>query len=83
MLVAVLLSSLATGTVALILGAKQRQESERRDRIAQQESDQRWCALLGDLDDAYQGPPRPTTALGRKVAEEIHRLRVGFGCPER
>lgn len=49
----------------------------------QAESDRRWCALLVDLDAAYRGPPQPTTELGRKVAAEVHRLRVGFGCPER
>ena len=72
MLLAVLLSSLATATVALALGAQQRAREDRR-----------WCSLLGDLDAAYAGPPKPTTELGRKVADEIHRLRVGFGCPER
>ena len=72
MLVAVLLSSLATAVAALAVTQHQRAESDRR-----------WCALLGELDAAYQGPPRPTTGLGRKVAEEIHRLRVGFGCPAR
>lgn len=59
------------------------QQAERRSEAARQESDRRWCALLTDLDDAYQGPPKPTTALGLKVAEEIHRLRIGFGCPAR
>lgn len=57
-------------------------QAERRAEVAAQESDRRWCALLTDLDDAYQGPPRPTTELGRKVAQEIHRLRVGFSCPQ-
>lgn len=58
-------------------------QAEQRATVAREDSDRRWCALLTDLDDAYQGPPKPTTELGRKVAEEIHRLRVGFGCPER
>lgn len=72
MLLAVLLSAITTGGLALVLGAQQRAESDRR-----------WCALLGDLDAAYAGPPKPSTVTGRKVAEEIHRLRVGFGCPAR
>lgn len=72
MLVAVLLSSLVTAVAALAV-----------TRHQQAENDRRWCALLTDLDAAYQTPPGPTTELGRKVAAEIHHLRVGFGCPER
>lgn len=72
LLVAVLLSSLVAAVGALAVSAHQRAEADRR-----------WCALLATLDDAYQGPPRPTSELGQKVAEEIHRLRVGFGCPAR
>jgi len=71
-LVAILLSSLVTAVAALTV-----------TRHQQAENDRRWCALLSDLDEAYQGPPRPTTELGQKVAAEIHRLRMGFGCPER
>ena len=55
--------------------AGQRSTAERVD------SDRRWCALLVDLDAAYQTAPGPTTELGRKVAAEIHNLRVSFGCP--
>lgn len=58
-------------------------QAEKRAELARQDSDRRWCALLGDLDSAYQSPPTPTTPTGQKVAEEIHRLRVGFGCPQR
>lgn len=47
----------------------------------QRQDDRRWCALLTDLDAAYSTPPGPTTDVGRKVAAEIHQLRVGFGCP--
>jgi hypothetical protein len=72
MLVAVLLSSLVTAAAALGFTAHQRAESDRR-----------WCALLGELDAAYSAPPGPSTELGRRVAEEIHRLRVGFGCSAR
>ena len=58
-------------------------QAERRAEVVRVESDRRWCALLSDLDEAYEGPPKPTTELGEKVAAEIHRLRVSFGCPER
>lgn len=58
-------------------------ESQKRAAAARVESDRRWCSLLTALDETYQGPPSPTTELGRKVAAEIHELRVAFGCPER
>jgi hypothetical protein len=70
LLVAVLLSSLGTAVAALAWAQSQRAESDRR-----------WCALLVELDQAYSAPPGPSTELGRKVAAEIHRLRVEFGCP--
>jgi hypothetical protein len=70
LLVVALLSGALTGTVALALG-------EHR----QAEDDRRWCVLLTDLDTAYKTPPGPSTDLSRAVAAEIHRLRVGFGCP--
>lgn len=72
MLVAVLLSSLVTAVAALALTRHERAESDRR-----------WCSLLSELDAAYQTPPGPTTEVGRKVAEEIHQLRVGLGCSAR
>jgi hypothetical protein len=56
--------------------ARHRTEAERA------ESDRRWCALLTELDNAYATSPGPTTEVGKKVAAEIHQLRVGFGCPE-
>lgn len=56
-------------------------QSERRAELVRIESDRRWCLLFGELDAAYQGPPQPTTELGRRVAAEIHRLLVEFGCP--
>lgn len=73
--VAILSSILSVG---LVLAVQHR--SAERDRAAQVESDRRWCALLTELDIAYQGPPAPKTEFGRKVAKEIHRLRTEFGC---
>jgi hypothetical protein len=58
-------------------------EAQKRSALARQDSDRRWCALLTDLDGAYGSTPKPTTETGRKVAAEIHKLRVAFGCPER
>lgn len=56
-------------------------QADKRSTAERVESDRRWCELFTDLDKAYNTPPGPTTAAGRKVAAEIHRLRVGFGCP--
>ena len=42
-------------------------------------SDQKWCSLLLTLDEAYGKTP-PTSETGRKVADEIHRLRVSNRC---
>lgn len=52
------------------------------DRQAEQRNVERTreiCGLITVLDDAYQGTP-PTTALGRNVADEIHRYRLRLGC---
>jgi hypothetical protein len=46
----------------------------------QQVANQRWCALMVGMDDAYRQVP-PTTPTGRNVAAEIHRLRRSLGCP--
>jgi hypothetical protein len=56
-------------------------QADRRSTAERVDSDRRWCALLTDLDEAYSSSPTPTTEVGRKVAAEIHRLRVAFGCP--
>lgn len=55
--------------------------ADRRSTAERADSDRRWCALLTELDNAYKGPPAPTTELGRKVAAEIHQLRESFRCP--
>lgn len=46
---------------------------------AQRRSDQRWCALLSNLDETYKETP-PQTPAGQKQAAEIARLRTQFGC---
>lgn len=93
---AMLASSLAFSTGALVIGLHAnaesdrrneatRVESDRKDDEARVESDRRWCTLLDNLDRAYKEIP-PSTPTGRNVAQEIHRLRTdpqptGFGCP--
>jgi len=57
-----------------------RAEAERKARV---EADRRWCALMVELDNAYQsGPTQPTTEIGRRVAAAISALRASLGCVE-
>ena len=49
-----------------------------RDR-AERESDRRWCALLKELDQAYEETP-PQSEVGRNVAASVHELRVSLKC---
>lgn len=56
------------------------QQADKRSTAERAESDRRWCALLTELDNAYNAPPGPKTDVGRKVAVEVHQLRVSFGC---
>jgi hypothetical protein len=44
------------------------------------QSNRNWCSLVANLDDAYHQQP-PTTELGRKIAADMHNLRVRLGCP--
>ncbi|MDG4796226.1 hypothetical protein [Micromonospora sp. WMMD1082] len=44
------------------------------------ESQRKWCGVVSTLDDAYEVTP-PQTPAGRKIAEDIARLRADFGCP--
>ncbi|MEU9839749.1 hypothetical protein AB0C69_11065 [Actinomadura sp. NPDC048032] len=46
----------------------------------QRQSDRRWCELLTTLD---QPTPAPTTARGREIQRQIHRLRLDLGCEVR
>jgi hypothetical protein len=57
------------------------QQADKRSTAERAESDRRWCSLLTELDNAYKGPPAPTTEIGRKVAAEVHQLRESFRCP--
>lgn len=55
------------------------------DRVQEQtlrverENDRKWCALIVPLDDAYQSST-PSTPLGIKVRDAIHKLRSDLGC---
>jgi hypothetical protein len=43
------------------------------------ESNQRWCDLLVLLDDTYSATPSQNETR-KRVAAEIHRLRIDFEC---
>lgn len=46
----------------------------------ERQSNRNWCSLVTNLDDAYRQQP-PTSDLGRKIAADMHNLRVRLGCP--
>lgn len=48
---------------------------------ATRESEQKWCAMVVTLDNAYQESP-PQNPTGKKVAAEIARLRHDFRCKD-
>lgn len=50
----------------------------RQDK-AERENDRRWCEMLVTLDDAYGSSP-PQSELGRRLAADIHKLRIDLGC---
>lgn len=44
------------------------------------DSQRNWCEVVSTLDQTYSQTP-PQTESGRKVAIEIHKLRIKFDCP--
>lgn len=67
LVVAVLLSSVTTGAVAIVYTNA---------------VDRQWCGLLVTLDDSYNGTAgaRPQTEIGRRLAFEVHQRRVAADC---
>lgn len=49
------------------------------DHVARMNNRQ-WCDVVSTLDDAYRAQP-PSSLTGRRLAVEMHALRVRFGCP--
>lgn len=49
------------------------------NRVAH-ESERKWCGIVVTLDDAYDVNP-PETPAGRRIADDLARLRADFGCP--
>lgn len=56
--------------------------AEQRITSNEQQSDRRWCSLLGTLILPEPGAP-PLTARQRKVLSELTDLHRGFHCPDR
>lgn len=53
------------------------EQGDQRQTELRREQDQRWCPLLGSLDQ----PEVPaTTERGRAVQRQIHELRIETGC---
>lgn len=50
-----------------------------KERASAAENDHKWCRLLTVLDDAYNQAP-PQTPTGKRVATEVHTLRVELHC---
>jgi len=44
-----------------------------------EENNRKWCHLLVTLDESYSSTP-PVSALGRKIAADIHGLRADLKC---
>jgi hypothetical protein len=68
--IALLLSSLTTGVVAIVVARNGNAESQRK-----------WCRVVVTKDDAYRETP-PATAAGKNFAESISQLRRDIGCPQ-
>lgn len=75
------LACLVAAGGAVVYASVVQRQAEQRTEAERAESDRRWCSLLVELDNAYHTKPGPTTDVGRKVAAEIHQLRIDFGCP--
>lgn len=66
---AVLLSSMTTGAIALVVALH-----------ANAESDRKWCSVVGTMVSSYDQQP-PVTAAGKQIAGDLRNLRDQLGCP--
>ncbi|WIM97848.1 hypothetical protein ACTOB_001402 [Actinoplanes oblitus] len=66
--VAILASSMATGTAAVAISLHAQAESERK-----------LCGIVITQDEAWSSST-PTTVTGRRVAEAMRQLRRDLGC---
>lgn len=69
MVLAIFASSIATGTLALVLALR-----------ANSESDRKLCGIVVAQDDAYS-QTTPSTETGRRLAEALGKLRRDLHCP--
>jgi hypothetical protein len=47
----------------------------------QRQSEQKWCALIVTMTDAYNSQP-PQTELGQRIAADMAKLRRELGCSD-
>ncbi|MEV5629194.1 hypothetical protein [Micromonospora tulbaghiae] len=64
---------------AVVYANTRAERAERRAEQIDRESNRRWCGVVTTLDDAYQQTP-PQTPAGKKIAVDIAKLRIEFGC---
>lgn len=74
-----LVVTFAATLLLAVLGVLYTNWSISRQDKAERENDRRWCEMLVTLDDAYGSTP-PQSELGRRLAADIHKLRIDLGC---
>jgi hypothetical protein len=65
---AMLLSSMTTGAIALVVGLH-----------ANAESDRKWCSIVTTMVSSYDQQP-PVTPAGKQLAADLRGLRDQLGC---
>ena len=72
-LVVVLVAAVAVAATSIVVSVQLAKHSART-------SEQKWCAIVRTLDDAWSSRPA-LTPLGRQVAAAMAKLRRDLGCP--
>lgn len=49
--------------------------------IAQHHTEQKFCAIVTSVNDAYKDSPEPTTPLGKKLKGQYAQLEIDLRCP--
>jgi hypothetical protein len=81
-LVAILLSSLTTGVLAIVISTHGTSESIMRIEENRRASDRALCGVVVTLDDSYRQIP-PTTPAGKNLAVGLAELRRDLHCTPR
>lgn len=79
---AMLLSSLTMGALAIIVSISLAGKALDKAEQARRDADAKWCSLLVTLDDSYSDPAHvPSSLLGKAIAKAIGDLRKAYACP--